>query len=132
MTIFSSETLTVRIDCVPAKVYEFTSNPANFPKWVTSFCISAVRTGEGWKIETTQGSMKLRFAEKNKLGVLDHFVHPESGEEVYVPMRVISNGSGSELNFTLFRLPGMTDEKYAEDMRMVEQDMNTLKGLLEG
>jgi len=37
------------------------------------------------------------------------------GVEVYVPIRVLPNGSGSTVLFTLFQLPGMSDEKYAED-----------------
>jgi hypothetical protein len=46
-------------------------------------------------------------------------------------MRVLSNGSGSEVLFTLFRLPDMSDEKYAEDMRLVDRDLRALKDLLE-
>jgi hypothetical protein len=75
--------------------------------------------------------MKFRFAEKNNFGVLDHYLTTASGINVYVPMRVLANGTGSEVVFTLYRLPDMTDEKYAEDMKMVEQDLQTLKGLLE-
>jgi hypothetical protein len=33
--------------------------------------------------------------------------------------------------FALFQLPGMSDEKYAEDARLVERDLQTLKQLLE-
>lgn len=75
--------------------------------------------------------MKVRFVEKNDLGVLDHYVDPAPGVEVYVPMRVLSNGSGSEVIFTLFRLPDMSEEKYAEDVGLVEQDLRTLKNVLE-
>ena len=32
---------------------------------------------------------------------------------------------------TLFRLPDMSDEKYTEDMKLVEQDLRALKDLLE-
>ncbi len=46
-------------------------------------------------------------------------------------MRVLSNSTGSEVIFTLFRLPDMSDEKYAEDMKLVEKDLRTLKVLLE-
>ena len=53
------------------------------------------------------------------------------GVEVYVPMRVVRNGSGSEVIFTAFRLPDMTDEKYAEDLGSVEKDLSTLKSILE-
>jgi len=47
-------------------------------------------------------------------------------------MRVVPNGSGSEVIFTLFQLAGMSDEKCAEDIRWVEQDLKTLKRILEG
>jgi hypothetical protein len=62
---------------------------------------------------------------------MDHYVTTTSGVEVYVPMRVLANGSGSEVVFTLFRLPDMSDEKYAEDMQLVERDLRGLKDILE-
>src|SRR2546430_8233611 len=34
---------------------------------------------------------------------------------IYIPMRVIANGAGSEVLFTLFRLPDTTDETFARD-----------------
>lgn len=75
--------------------------------------------------------MTLRFADDNRHGVLDHFVSPSLGVEVYVPMRVVPNGSGSEVVFTVYRAPEMTDEKFAEDIALVEHDLHTLKRLLE-
>ena len=129
--ISTSRTLSVSIDLHPDKVYEFASNPENFPKWATAFCKSVKKSGGDWVIDTPMGPMKVRFAAKNVLGVLDHYVSPSPGVEVYVPMRVVPNGSGSELVFTLFRLPGMTDEKFAEDLGMVERDLRTLKSVLE-
>ena len=75
--------------------------------------------------------MKVRFADKNKFGVLDHYVTTASGVEISVPMRVVINGSGSEVILTLFRLPDMSGEKYAEDMKLVERDLKTLKDILE-
>ena len=75
--------------------------------------------------------MKIRFVEKNDLGVLDHYVSPTPGVEVFVPMRVIANGSGSELIFTLFRSPHMSDEKFAEDIGWVQRDIQILKQILE-
>jgi hypothetical protein len=75
--------------------------------------------------------MNLRFVNNNDLGVLDHYVTSAPGVEVYVPMRVLPNGSGSEVLFTLFQLPGMSDEKYAEDAGLVTRDLEKLKGVLE-
>jgi hypothetical protein len=75
--------------------------------------------------------MKIRFAERNDYGVLDHFVTPAPGMEIYVPMRVLPNGSGSEVVFTLFRMPEMSEEEFARDAGMVERDLRVLKSVLE-
>jgi hypothetical protein len=55
----------------------------------------------------------------------------ESGASVHNPLRVVPNGSGSEVTFTLFRLPGVSEDKFAEDAKWVQKDLNTLKRLLE-
>lgn len=54
-----------------------------------------------------------------------------SGVEVYVPMRVVKNGNGSEVMLTVFQTPEMTDERYAEDIKTVEKDLNHLKTVIE-
>jgi hypothetical protein len=130
-TLLQSRTLSISIDCPPDRVYAFVSNPENLPGWAAGLCKSVRRSGSGWIVETTQGPMNLRFAEDNDLGVLDHYVSPAPASEIYVPMRVLPNGPGSELLFTLFRLPGMSDEKFAEDAGMVMRDLETLKGMLD-
>ena len=130
-TLLQSRTLSVSIDCPPHRVYAFVSNPENLPGWAAGLCKSVSKADAGWILETSQGPMNLRFAENNNLGVLDHFVSPAPGVEVYAPMRVLPNGSGSTLLFTLFRLPGMSDEKFAEDAGLVTRDLEALKGMLD-
>ncbi|MDY0395627.1 hypothetical protein RWE15_15855 [Virgibacillus halophilus] len=75
--------------------------------------------------------MIIRFVERNKLGVLDHYVTISTGQEILNPMRVIPNGSGSEVMFTLFQSTEISDEKFAEDAKLVESDLKTLKDKLE-
>jgi hypothetical protein len=130
-TTFPSRTLSVTIGCHPDRVYGFVSDPENLPRWATTFCKSIRRTGTDWIMETPHGPTKVRLVAKNDLGVLDHYVSPAPGVEVYVPMRVVPNGSGSEVIFTLFRLPDMSEEQYAADAGLVEQDLRTLKEVLE-
>ena len=130
-TVFESRILSIVIVCPPRKVYEFVSNPENLPRWAAGLCKSVRKSDADWIAETPQGVIKIRFAEKNDFGVLDHYVKLESGIEVYVPMRVVPNGSGSEVIFTLFRTPDMSDKQFAEDAGMVERDLKTLKGVLE-
>jgi hypothetical protein len=45
-------------------------------------------------------------------------------------MRVIRDGSGSEVVFRLRRLPKVTDEDFARDAKAVSSDLTRLKGLL--
>ena len=130
-TVFASRTLSVAIRRPPDKVYEFASNPENLPRWAKGLGASVRKQGTDWIVDTPQGQVKIRFAEKNTFGVMDHYVTTATGIEVYVPMRVLSNGAGSEVLFTLFRLPDTSDERYAEDARLVERDLRTLKDLLE-
>jgi hypothetical protein len=130
-TMFASRTLSVSIGRPPTKVYEFASNPENLPKWAKGLGQSVRKQGDDWIVDTRQGPVNVRFAEKNNFGILDHYVTTVSGFEVYVPIRVLPNGTGSEVIFTLFRLPDVSDEKYVEDMKLVERDLRTLKDLLE-
>jgi hypothetical protein len=62
---------------------------------------------------------------------MDHDVTLESGVTIHNPMRVVPNGEGSEFVFTLIRRPGMSDEQFAKDKTAVENDLKTLKHLLE-
>jgi hypothetical protein len=48
-----------------------------------------------------------------------------------MPMRVFANGAGAEVLITVFRQPGVSDEKFGEDTRWVLRDLETLKALLE-
>jgi hypothetical protein len=58
------------------------------------------------------GTVKVKFAEKNQFGVLDHDVTLPSGVKVYNPMRVFPNDDGSELVFTLYRRPDVSDQEF--------------------
>jgi hypothetical protein len=46
-------------------------------------------------------------------------------------MRVARNGDGSEVMLTVFQTPELTDEVFAEDIKMVEKDLNHLKTIIE-
>jgi hypothetical protein len=127
-----SRTLSISIDRPADRVYDFVSNPQNLPKWATAFVRSVRKTGGGWVVETPDGPVGIRFVPQNELGVLDHSVNPAPGVEILNPMRVVPNGAGSEVMFTLFQLPEMSDQKFAEDAGMVERDLRTLKSVLEG
>ena len=96
-------------------VYAFASDPANLPTW-------AAGLGAGDSVT---------FAPPNEFGVLDHVVTTASGDTVAVPMRVVPDGDGAEIVFTVRRPPGMTDAELDRDAALVAADLATLKRLLE-
>ena len=77
------------------------------------------------------GKVRIRFAPRNSVGVLDHDVTLASGVTIHNPMRVVPNGEGSEFTFTLIRQPGVSDAQFASDRAAVEKDLKTLKDMLE-
>lgn len=123
--------ISIFIDCPPQKVYDFVSNPANLPQWATGLSGSIKKINGEWIAGSPLGKIKVRFAEKNTFGVLDHDVELESGAVFHNPMRVVPNGKGSEVIFTLLQQPGMTEEKFAEDANLVKKDLRILKELFE-
>jgi hypothetical protein len=46
-------------------------------------------------------------------------------------MRVVPNGTGSTVLFTLFQTEGMSDADYERDAGMVLRDLESLKRVLE-
>jgi hypothetical protein len=112
-------------------VYDFASVPENLPEWASGLTSALQKSGDEWLADGPAGKLRLRFAPTNKFGVLDHWVTTETGEEVYIPLRVVGNGENSEVIFTLFRLPGMGDEKFTADAAWVMRDLQKLKDLLE-
>jgi len=127
-----SRTLSVSINRRPDEVYAFISNPENLPQWAPAFCKSVRRTGAEWIVETPDGPVKIRFVAPNAFRVADHYVIPAPDLEIYVPLRVLPNGSsGSELILAMFRQPNMAEEQFRRDIEMVTRDMKVLKKILE-
>ncbi|HKQ29207.1 MAG TPA: hypothetical protein VJT77_11450 [Burkholderiales bacterium] len=123
--------ISVAIDRAPSEAYEFLSQPENFPRWASGLAGSLRRIGDDWVAETPEGRATVHFSERNAFGVLDHSVALPCGNTVYVPLRVVPNGSGCELVLTLFRQADMSDEKFAADAQWVMRDLATAKRILE-
>ena len=130
-TMYQVRHISVSINRPPNDVYAFVSNPENLPKWATGLGGSIKHVHGEWIADAPMGQVKVKFADENQFGIVDHEIVLESGIKVYNPMRVIANGEGSEVFFTLIRQPDMSDEKFAHDAQWVEKDLGILKGLLE-
>ncbi len=129
----STETrhLTVAIDRPAAAVYAYVRDPAHLPAWAAGLAAGIRRERGEWVADSPMGSVLVRFVPVNEYGVLDHDVVLPDGTTTTNPVRVLADGAGSEVVFTVRRPPGMTDDEWAADTAAVAADLETLKRLLE-
>ncbi|MER5208261.1 SRPBCC family protein [Streptomyces sp. NPDC002825] len=134
MTITGKESrhLSVLIDRTAADVYAYASDPAHLPAWAHGLGESIEKVGDQWVADSSPlGRVVVAFTPYNELGVLDHDVTLPSGETVHNPVRVIADGTASEVVFTLRRQPGTSDADFERDAATVTADLTRLKELLE-
>jgi hypothetical protein len=141
--LFEVRNITVSIHRSPGDVYAFVVNGENLPRWAAGLGKDIRRADGGdWiAVGGPLGYVRVRFAPLNDLGVADHAVTPfapanstpnlSTGVTVHNPVRVLPNGTGSSVVFTLMRLPGVSEQQFAEDAEAVERDLATLKAILE-
>jgi hypothetical protein len=127
MNVQRTEVVHISILAPPQEVISFLSDLNNWKTWAP--WIRAVRrsTARDWTLDTEAGLMKIRFVPSNSLGVLDHEVTLASGVTVLNSMRVLANGSGSELVMVLFQSPEASTEEFERDIQAVRDDLARLK-----
>jgi hypothetical protein len=130
-----ARTASISIDAAPDAVYRFLADAMNMARWAPGFCqtiIADPAVERGWRITTAEGApARARFVAPNAMGVVDHWVTLADGTEVYVPLRVVPNGAGSEVLLTVFQQPSMSDALWEKDVAAVCADLERLKAALE-
>jgi hypothetical protein len=115
----------------PAEVYGLAVDPSNLPAWARGLAGGIHQVDGAWIASSPMGDVRVAFAPRNDLGVLDHDVTLPTGFTVHNPVRVLPNATGSEVVFTLFQLPGVSDATFGDDARLAAHDLQTLKTVLE-
>jgi hypothetical protein len=120
--------IAVSIPCGAQALYDAIYRPEVFPAWASGLSGAALkRDGEAWTAQGPEGPIRISFTDRNPFGVMDHWVELGDGRVVYVPMRVVANGEGSEVMVALFRQPWMTADQFARDEAWVRRDLARLK-----
>ncbi|GAB3819354.1 SRPBCC family protein [Micromonospora zhanjiangensis] len=127
-----SRHVAVSIDRPAAEVYAYAADPANLPAWAAGLSSGIERVDGEWVTESPMGRVVVTFVEPNPYGVLDHDVTLPSGEVVYNPMRVVRDGDGCEVVFTVRRRPGMSAEEFDRDVAAVAADLAALRRIMAG
>jgi len=126
-----SRHLSVHVDRPAAEVYAYAADPAHLPEWAEGLAGGIAQVDGEWVADSPMGRVVVRFAPPNDLGVLDHDVVLPDGTTVTNPLRVLADGEGSEVVFTLRRQPGTDDAAFAADAAAVAADLAGLTRVLE-
>jgi hypothetical protein len=126
-----SRHLTVSIDRSAAAVYAYARDPAHLPAWAAGLA-AGIRLERGeWVADSPMGRVLVRFVPVNEYGVLDHDVVLPDGTTTTNPLRVLADGAGAEVVFTLRRRPATSDDEWAADVAAVTADLESLRRVLE-
>ncbi|PRP96236.1 SRPBCC family protein [Enhygromyxa salina] len=107
MSTSTARILHVSIERPWREVYRFAANPESMPQWASGLADGLTRDGDEWVAGGGPlGPARVRFTPVNELGVLDHRVTLPDGTVVHNALRVVPNGDGAEVMFTLIRQPG--------------------------
>jgi hypothetical protein len=131
MNVHRAEAIHVSILAPPKQVVDFLADVNHWKTWAPWVRAVERSSGRDWTLDTDTGPMHLRFVEPNSLGVLDHTVTLASGVSIYNSMRVLANGSGSELVMFVFQTPPASGEQFEQDVQAVRDDFARIKKVLE-
>ena len=132
MTIMPAQTIHIGIECDWTNVFAFARDPENIALWASGLASGLVRDGDDWLGDGGPiGRIRVRFAPPNPFGILDHTVTLEDGTAVFNPMRVVQNGNGALVSFTLFHRTGQDAAAVEADAAHILQDLTKLKILME-
>ena len=122
------------------EVRAYLADPLNFTQWASGLAGGLAPISDDssqgsdptlYSAQSAQGDVTVRFSAANDFGVADHWVFLPDGTTVYVPLRAVANGAGTEVSLTLYRQPSMDDARFAADGDWVTRDLTRLKALLE-
>jgi uncharacterized protein YndB with AHSA1/START domain len=127
-----SITKSIGINRAPSTVFDYLSNPSNWPQWAIVNVKSVAGAGASeWRdMMTPHGPAKLRIRAEARYGILDHDWHDPQASWT-VPARVVPNGDGAEFMMTFFQPPAFSDSFFDEQIKLVDIELAKLKQILE-
>jgi Polyketide cyclase / dehydrase and lipid transport len=127
-----SHTHSISIDAPVDAVLDLISDATRLPRWAPAFARSVRRDGDAWVAEAAGGEKRIRVRVSREHGTVDYLrAGTPPGVDVGAFARVIPNGGGAEMLFTLFFADG-TPERDVEDARaVVAVELQTVRALCE-
>ena len=132
-----THTLSVTIDAPYERVAADLADPATHPEWGTEFFAGPARpAGDGEIVAPVPmmgGEARMRVEADVARGLVDIYLAP--GEAPFgppLPVRLLRNGDGIDVLWTLARRPGMPDGAWSDAVASMERELLALKRRHEG
>ena len=137
MSTRQTSTISVTIDAPFEGVVEDLADPATHPEWATQFFAGpATKLADGTyevQIPSLGGAARMSSEVESRLGVIDLFLAPAGGAfGPPLPIRVVPNGDGVDVLFTLARFAGMGEEEWTRGLEGMRHELDNLKTRHEG
>ncbi len=133
MSIQTTETLTVTIDAPFAQVAHDLADPLNHPEWAQEFFASKAEalTGDTVRaaVPAMGGEVKFRIDADEERGIFDLYLAPleAPGYGPPLPVRLIPNGGGVDVLWTLARLSGVSDDAWRQGLASMQRELEQLR-----
>jgi len=136
MTIFESKTLTIAIDAPFEKVMSDLADPMTHPEWATEFFSGSAEKTEAEyvlvSVPMMGGIIKFKIEANIPLGILDLYLTPQDSDfGAPLQVRVIKNGDGVDILWTLPRFPDTSDTNWERGLTSMSKELLALKKRLE-
>lgn len=129
-TILPVATRSRSIAADPQAVLDLIADPTNLPRWAPGFATSVREGPEAtWTVTTGERSATVRVAVSRASGTVD--LLPVGGRPGGAYLRVLANGGGSELVFTLVFPATVATPAVDAQMAIVAAELDTVRRLCE-
>lgn len=132
MPILESKTLTISIDAAFQKVATDLADPTTHPDWAERFFSGpAVKTHGGEvlvPVPMMGGTARYKIEADIDRGILDLYLAREGTEfGAPIPVRLIKNGDGVDVLWTLTRFPGTPEAAWQGGLASMAEELRALK-----
>ena len=136
MSTLPTETLKITIAAPFERVVSDLADGRSHGEWATEFFAGPVSdAGDGSfraVVPAMGGPSRMRISADIGLGVIDLYLAPEGKPfGPPLPVRVVRNGNGADVLWTLARFPGTPDAAWDEALASMERELESLRARLE-
>ncbi len=132
MSTLETATVTMTIEAPPESVSTDLADPSSHLEWATEFFSGpAEDQGDGtWRMNVPRmgGPVLMRIDGDTTQGVIDMYLAPVGVPfGAPLPVRVVPNGDGCDVLFTLAKFQNQSDHKWAAGLQSMKRELRNLK-----